>query len=653
MTLNLRDDQGRDVALGPKLGEGGEGAVYKLVANDRMAVKIYNKDMHPDRVQKIQILSHMDGDALDRYVARPLGLVRDDKNKPRGLIMPVVGGADDIHYLYNTGSRRKKFPTATWAFLVHVATNVARAFASVHQLGLVIGDVNPGSVLVLPDGTVRLIDVDSFQVPVSGARPLLCTVAVPMFLPPELHGAQLDSTVRTANHDAFGLAVMLFHLLALGRHPYAGVFRGHGEMSLEKAVSESRFAYGRRAGELGMSKPPGSIDLEALSPEIAALFESAFARPRNAMSRPSAVQWLNALAKLQKNLKQCSKSVTHHYYQGLSVCPWCEFERVTGKPLFDQGGPSVHAGSVKTAPVEAQYRQLSDFFSNLPPGARQKSPTITKRPVGGHVVLPETGRRLHEWVGIFVGILCCLGGLEIGGGAGLYFTLVGLGCIAWGIVAPTRRRPAWVDDYKNAVHKYEKTLSEIEKFNCHSPAIKVRQQAAELQESWHSIPLWKDQEMLKLESKKRKEQRRKFLESQLIGDASIKGVGASRVAMLASFNINTAWDVDRQAIMNVPNFGPVLADRLVAWRSMQEQKFVFRPAEPLPPSVLASLDQELEKKQSRVVADLSALTHMYKSAVAKESLERKRLSIELNAAERQLQQVAALATAAAKKKSPK
>ena len=42
--------------------------------------------------------------------------------------------------------------------LLRLCVAVARAYAELHQLGVVHGDVHPGNVIVAPDGTVRLID---------------------------------------------------------------------------------------------------------------------------------------------------------------------------------------------------------------------------------------------------------------------------------------------------------------------------------------------------------------------------------------------------------------------------------------------------------------------------------------------------------------
>ena len=116
----------------------------------------------------------------------------------------------------------KHFPEVDFRFLIHTATNIARAFAIVHEHGHVVGDVSRSEhdLLVGPDGTVMLIDCNLFQI--SAAELFTCDVGVPLFTPPELQSENFRGLRRTANHDRFGVAVLLFHLLFMGRHPFAG-----------------------------------------------------------------------------------------------------------------------------------------------------------------------------------------------------------------------------------------------------------------------------------------------------------------------------------------------------------------------------------------------------------------------------------------------
>src|SRR5262249_49367158 len=163
----------------------------------------------------------------------------------------------------------------------------------------------------------------------------LCEVGVSTHTPPELQGRPFKGVTRTSNHDAFGLAVLVFQLLFLGRHPFSGRYIGSGDMSLEKAISEFRFAYGPGAQSRQMQPPPRTLALEAVSAPVAQLFEKAFseiaARQNN---RPTARDWIAALDTLYKQLQACTLHPGHRYYQHLRSCPWCQLDSGTHNPLF-------------------------------------------------------------------------------------------------------------------------------------------------------------------------------------------------------------------------------------------------------------------------------------------------------------------------------
>ncbi len=101
---------------------------------------------------------------------------------------------------------------------------------------------------------LRLIDCESFQWTANGKR-FACEVGVETFTPPELQGKNFREVIRTINHDSFGLAVMVFLLLFMGRHPFAGRFLGRGDMPIPRAISEFRFAYSAMRADVQMDNP--------------------------------------------------------------------------------------------------------------------------------------------------------------------------------------------------------------------------------------------------------------------------------------------------------------------------------------------------------------------------------------------------------------
>ena len=83
-------------------------------------------------------------------------------------------------------------------------------------------------------------------------------------------------------------------------------------------------------------------------------------------------------------------------------------------------------------------------------------------------------------------------------------------------------------------------------------------------------------------------QREAFLQQYFISDATIEGIGTTRKATLASFGIETAADIERDAIFQVPGFGEKLTTRLICSRQEIEKQFIFNPAIGLPPRELQS-----------------------------------------------------------------
>ena len=115
------------------------------------------------------------------------------------------------------------------------------------------------------------------------------------------------------NHDAFGLAVLIFQLLMQGRHPFAGIWRGDGELPIERAIAEGRFAYGgarRRCKSSGRRTCRAST---TLTEDVASLFERAFARFER---RPTPREWVSTLDAMCGQLVVCPNQPGHQAPSG-------------------------------------------------------------------------------------------------------------------------------------------------------------------------------------------------------------------------------------------------------------------------------------------------------------------------------------------------
>lgn len=311
------------LTLGKILGQGGEGRVFALADGEQHAVKIYHQLPSTDKQAKLQAMVGDNLAVLSKIALWPTELVYNLQQQIVGFVMPRLPvGSVAIHHLYNPSQRKQDFPKADYAFLVHTARNLAAAFAYLHSCGHCVGDVNQGNVVVAPDATITLIDCDSFQVNHQG-QTFACEVGVAHFTPPELHGQPFAEITKTPTHDNFGLAILIFHVLMMGRHPFAGVYLGEGEMPIEKAITEFRYAYSRNAQAKQMQAPPKAPSTAWLSTNIRQLFESAFDEDIN--KRPTAQQWLTALEEFGQQLVTCDEIKQHKYYKELIECPLCEF----------------------------------------------------------------------------------------------------------------------------------------------------------------------------------------------------------------------------------------------------------------------------------------------------------------------------------------
>jgi DNA-binding helix-hairpin-helix protein with protein kinase domain len=345
------DDQKQPVSLLKLLGRGGEGAVYEILGDPTKAAKIYFPDKARSRRDKVLAMVRaklQDGITSVAFPTKPLYHSNGDF---AGFTMEKVRGRNPVHELYSPSSRRTKFAKANFCFLVRSAINLANAVAAVHAKGCVIGDINHSGILISDDARTTLIDADSFQFTLSSDL-FRCIVATEDFTPPELQGRRPDEVVRTINHDSFGLGVIIFMLLFMGRHPFIGDFLGTGSLPYEKAIKEFRFAFSTDRRRTGMEPPPHLPTLSDLPPNLATAFETAFGPGSSARGRPAASEWVRLLKEAEVELVPCRQSPAHHYFRSASTCPWCRMER--GFPGFVAFAAAVHV----TGSTPADLAQL-------------------------------------------------------------------------------------------------------------------------------------------------------------------------------------------------------------------------------------------------------------------------------------------------------
>lgn len=521
------------LAVGPRIGRGGEGEIYRTADGSGRAVKLY---LNPDPARETKVRAMISARLAERCpnVAFPREIVHHADGRFAGFIMTEVQGQQPIHELMAGRSRRQFFPQANWRFLVRTAINVARAIATVHAAGAIIGDINSSGILIAQDATVTLIDADSFQI---GAH--RCRVGMPEYTPPELIGVRLGDVDRTKEHDQFGLAVILFQLLFLGRHPYAGVTRGR-PVPIEKAIADQRFAFSELRS-LGVAPPPHTLRLGDLPRAIRLAFERAFAM--RGAARPTAADWARELTILEEMLAPCSADPRHVLPSRSAACPWCRIERGTGRPTFSH---AVQMPVVRQLPQHSTLR--SDVVRAIDHAKRDAGERIEPLWQRQPVKPSKAARAIHAQ-DKQQSVPSSTSALRRLGFAPDIPPKFAAERQASHVVAE-RRLDEWRTQlgiwnvYKACDDLYRK-LGDLERYHTLRPSLLAR-----------ALSRIIDQRVSQI------------IAGHMIASAGLAGIGAVLEAHLAHRGIRSAADIDRNRLAAVPGLGERRIVALLFWREM-------------------------------------------------------------------------------------
>jgi DNA-binding helix-hairpin-helix protein with protein kinase domain len=588
------------VPLGSLLGKGGEGAVYEVVGNANLVAKVYLGRISKDRVDKLSVMLSLVTPTLASLTAWPSDLLRLPDGSVGGFLMPNMRGSKDIHTLYSPKSRLSEFPSADWRMLVRAALNTSRAFAVLHEAGCLVGDVNHGGVRVAPDATVKLIDCDSFQVS-NGGRTFLCEVGVDTFTPPELQGKQFSTTLRTTNHDNFGLATLIFQMLMMGRHPFAGRYRGPEDMPIPKAIGQFRYAYSRDTSTTGMQIPPNTAPVLAASSQVVGMWEQAFGRSgASSNGRPTAQEWVKALAAIESQFAKCNRNPSHYFLSSHGKCPWCPIEQV-GVALFGIAIGAIPSAIGGAFNVDAVWLQIKAIPT---PGRAPPVPTIAQPPPSAQAKAVGASRGTWRSGGIFLGIAIFVLGCIL---TADFWFIWAIAAWAMGALTASRGR-ADIGPFK-AQHQLAKARFDDlgNRWRRETDATQFDTKLSDLQklrDEWTQLPALRQRRYADLLANRHKHALHQFLDKHEIERATIKGIGEVKKATLESYGIETAADITRNAVMQVPGFGPALTQNLLDWRQKVEGRFKFDPQSSVDPSQVANLDRTIALRRTDIEKEL-------------------------------------------------
>ncbi|WP_407732876.1 helix-hairpin-helix domain-containing protein [Pseudomonas citronellolis] len=627
---------GQPLKLGKELGKGGEGSVYTIEGVNHLVAKVYHKPQDGAKQSKLRYMALQRDEQLLKYSAWPQDTLHAKVGGPVvGFVMAKVDGMTPIQTVYSPAHRKQEYPQRAWDFLVFVARNTAAAFTTLHQHGTVLGDVNHGNAYVGQNAAVTLIDTDSYQLS-QGNLVHLCEVGVSHYTPPELQGGSFKGLTRTTNHDAFGLALLIFHLLFGGRHPYAGVPQkdGVGD-TLEDNIKHLRFAYSRTASQRHLTPPPNSLPLSLVPPTLANMFEAAFTEEGRSGRRPTAKQWLDELDKLRNSLRKCSNSM-HVFSNHLQACPWCTLE-ASGVVYFLSAAvftaPAPGQAPVKIADIWLAITKVSAPADVAIPNPNQFKGKVKGRPLPAGVV----GNPLRKFATCVIAAAAVGGFMTLQGPPLAYIIIAGLLTIgAWnyGTAEFNEERKARSDARGSALKLWSNALDTMKREADPQHFHQKRDALAKLKTEFDALGAREQHDIAALSQNIEKRQRQRYLEAFFIDRANLPGIGPAKRAALSSFGIETAADVEWNRIRRIKGFGEVLTRTLVDWKKSLDRQFKFNPKQAVTQNDINNVRRNIQNRAREIEEQLrKGLAELQQFQARQEHAVRRHMPIVQNAAQ--------------------
>jgi serine/threonine protein kinase len=200
-----------------ELGSGGMAWVYlaeDLVQQQKVAVKV----LYPQHSQDLGFLQRFTREAK-------LSMALAQAAPQRNIVRLLDYGAErDTHYLVmeyvpgkDLGRVLRSQGALPWQEALALARQVALALDHAHCHDIVHRDVKPSNIMVLPDGTVRVLDFGIARARMSPEVTLSGFVGSPNYAAPE----QATSKEVDIRADVYSLGVVLYRMLG-GRLPFEG-----------------------------------------------------------------------------------------------------------------------------------------------------------------------------------------------------------------------------------------------------------------------------------------------------------------------------------------------------------------------------------------------------------------------------------------------
>jgi DNA-binding helix-hairpin-helix protein with protein kinase domain len=320
--------------------KGGEGIIYKIKNEKNIVAKIYSRKFLKTDIEKklLYMFDKTPKKSLVKQVAWPVDILYKN-GKFRGFIMDKFNITHNLEKIYEYPSREN----ISIKTKIKVAKGICKLIKELHKLNYIFGDFSSRNIgYNIDSSTVFFLDTDSFHI-INKKKNIefRCTVGSPGYVAPELllkvsnenlvadvyELASLDTFTQYT--DNFALAIHIFKLMMNGYTPFNGIKKTDSvsDSMVKPGVGDEAVKLDNYCFKPG-NKPFTFAVLRKkdLPRFILKLFNRAFIDGRkDPAKRPDAGEWLSALTKYEKHLKQCKNKKNHQFYKKLFrfQCPWC------------------------------------------------------------------------------------------------------------------------------------------------------------------------------------------------------------------------------------------------------------------------------------------------------------------------------------------
>ncbi|RPF29040.1 protein kinase domain-containing protein [Georgenia muralis] len=284
------------LVLGERISRGKEGSVYQVDGEPHLVAKIFKKGkVTTHRKEKVELM-------VQHKVWLPGVCFPESILSYEGEFVGfTMRRAQDAHVLNDTifipQELDRLYPGWTRRDLVDVCLSCLKRVKSLHDLNILIGDINPNNVMLGNQKDAWIIDIDSVQV-----EGYPCPVGWDEFTAPEILGGVQG--LRSIEHEYFAIAVLVFMIMMTGTFPY----ENSGSDDTVQNIKSGLFPYGFDGKSERDLQPPlrWLYVWSHLSYQLKELFWNSFHREGSRYQpdkRVTVEEWINAFEGFKKNLE--------------------------------------------------------------------------------------------------------------------------------------------------------------------------------------------------------------------------------------------------------------------------------------------------------------------------------------------------------------